>query len=143
MRKPVQVLMVDDDMDDQLLFQRALKKIDLSLICETAEDGAEALIKLEIPPPPDVIFLDLNMPVMNGFECLSVLKKEEKYKNIPIIIYSTANDAGTIEKAREMGANAFFSKPADFSLLSAKLKNLLYSISDPNTQFPSTFDFVV
>lgn len=143
MRKAVQILMVDDDIDDQLLFQRALKKIDSSFGCEIAEDGVEALVKLEIPPPPDLIFLDLNMPVMNGFECLIALKKEEKFKDIPVIIFSTACDNITIEKTRELGANAFFPKPTDFSHLLSKLDNLLHSMSDTTTPRHPLPDFVL
>jgi CheY-like chemotaxis protein len=137
------ILMVDDDEDDQFLFRKALKEVNTSVNCETAGNGSEALKKLQIPPPPDIIFLDLNMPVMNGFECLVVLKKEKKYKNIPVVIFTTANDMATIEQSRALGANAFFHKPIDFAHLLTKLHKLLNFIPGTNNQSVSTADFII
>ena len=70
------ILLVDDDADDQLLFRSALSQVDSQVNIQTASNGAVALKQMEIPPPPDIIFLDLNMPVMNGYECLKALKKK-------------------------------------------------------------------
>lgn len=117
--------MVDDDEDDQLLFKEALKQVNGQVKCDAVLNGAEALEKLKSQPVPDMIFLDLNMPVMNGFECLRAIKKEQFYQNIPIIIFTTANDTATIEKSRKLGASAFFHKPIDFNLLLNKLQRLL------------------
>lgn len=77
------VLMVDDDADDQLLFANAMQEIDATMHYEIANNGIEALEKLKTFVP-DVIFLDLNMPMMNGMECLAALKKNKMLAQIPL-----------------------------------------------------------
>jgi CheY-like chemotaxis protein len=134
--------MIDDDEDDQMLFKEALKQLNDNLKCDTALNGADALQKLKLIPPPDMIFLDLNMPVMNGFECLKALKKEEFYQDIPVIIFTTANDTATIEKSKKLGASAFFHKPIDFDLLISKLRQVV-SFMPPDRQSFSMPDFIV
>jgi CheY-like chemotaxis protein len=134
--------MVDDDEDDQMLFKEALKQVSGSVRCDTAINGADALEKLKLIPPPDMIFLDLNMPVMNGFECLMALKKEQFYQDIPVIIYTTANDTATIEKSRKLGASAFFHKPIDFDLLLSKLRQVV-SLIPPSAMSFSMPDFII
>lgn len=137
------ILMIDDDEDDQMLFQQALSDINKSVTFYTAINGQDALKKLETPPPPDIIFLDLNMPIMNGFECLSALKKEKRYQHIPVVIFTTANDAGTIEQSRKLGASAFFHKPVDFSHLREKLSKVINGITGKNSDVFSRAGFVL
>ncbi|MDB5276329.1 MAG: rcp1 3 [Ferruginibacter sp.] len=137
------ILMVDDDEDDQMLFREALKQVDNSVRCDTAINGADALQKLQSIPSPDMIFLDLNMPIMNGFECLQALKKEQFYRDIPVIIFTTANDTATIEKSRKLGAAAFFHKPIDFDLFRAKLRQIVVGLP-PSPKHPfSMRDFII
>ena len=86
--KPLKNFLIgDDDPDDQELFLEALKEIDEDFVCVTAFDGQEVLDKLENSLfVPDMIFLDLNMPKMNGHECLKEIKKNsllKKYWSIP------------------------------------------------------------
>lgn len=63
------------------------------------------------PPVPTVVFLDLNMPGKNGFDVLAELRNSDFKINIPIIIFSTSNEPGIIEKCRALGANLFITKP--------------------------------
>lgn len=137
------ILMVDDDEDDQMLFNEALKQVDNTVRFDTAPNGADALQKLKSAPPPDIIFLDLNMPVMNGFECLKALKKEQFYQDIPIIIFTTANDTATIEKCKKLGASAFLHKPIDFDLLLAKLRQVVNFIPPSARQSFSMPEFII
>jgi CheY-like chemotaxis protein len=137
------ILMVDDDEDDQMLFKEALKQVDNSVRCDTAVNGADALQKLKSEPPPYMIFLDLNMPIMNGFECLKALKKEQFYQDIPVIIFTTANDTATIEKSRKLGATAFFHKPIDFDLLLAKLRQIVGGTPGSSRVPFSMTDFII
>jgi CheY-like chemotaxis protein len=83
------LLIVDDDIDDVEIFTEAIKTISSQVNCIRASDGAEGLQLLE-NINPDIIFLDINMPGMDGSECLSVIKKKEIFKNIPLVIYSTS-----------------------------------------------------
>jgi len=113
--------MVDDDADDQFFFCDAINELNNGLKCTTAYNGIDALKKIEIPPPPDVIFLDLNMPVMNGFEFITVLQKDEKLKDIPVVIFTTSSSEHDKQKALRLGAKHYITKPTEF----AKLKSML------------------
>ncbi len=120
------ILLVDDDADDQLFFVDAVKEVEPAIDCGVANNGLEALEQLEtIPPPPSLIFLDLNMPLMNGFECLAELKKTDAYKEIPVIIFTTSNQAKDVERTIAMGAKMYLTKPADFNSLKNKLHDIL------------------
>jgi len=130
------VLMVDDDADDQLLFANAMQEIDATMHYEIANNGIEALEKLKTFVP-DVIFLDLNMPMMNGMECLAALKKNKMLAQIPVIIFTTTNDKISIATAKEMGATAFFHKPIEFNRLREKLLDLFLYNAGNNTSFSS------
>ena len=125
MTKAKRILLVDDDEDDQLYFRDAINELNHLLECDIANNGREALVQMEVPPPPDLIFLDLNMPVMNGYECLELLKKEDRYKHIPVVIFTTSKDPKDIDKVRKMGANLFFTKPTNFDTLCTKLNKIL------------------
>jgi len=117
----------DDDPDDRELFTEALKQIDTSCQCITALDGEEALDKLlyELESLPDFIFLDLNMPRTNGKECLATIKKDDRFTNIPVIIYSTSSDKKEQEESIQLGAAFFLQKPNRFDDLTRALANII------------------
>ncbi len=122
------ILLVDDDIDDQEMFMSALEFIDESIICYTAPNGYEAIMQLNSAEfLPDLIFLDLNMPVMNGVQFLREIKATHKAKDVPVVIYSTASDMQTIQEAKQLGAFEFITKPEKFSELVGLLHGLLYS----------------
>ena len=125
MKKAQRILLVDDDLDDQVYFRDAVNEVSPTLQCEVANNGCEALKQIEIPPPPDLIFMDLNMPVMNGYECLVTLRKMDQYKDIPIIIFTTSNSSQDIAQAKKLGAALYFTKPADFKMLCNQLDRIL------------------
>lgn len=138
-------LLIDDDADDRELFCEAINAIDEQITCYSETNGRRALEKLDNREiePPDVIFLDVNMPVMNGWQCLSALKSNETYKNIPVIIYSTSSHAHEVEKAHDHGALYFMTKPSDFKTLTKNLEmiaNLIKANSlhlvQPGSLFP-------
>jgi CheY-like chemotaxis protein len=102
------ILYADDDKDDRDLLAEALEQIDPSISCITAHDGKEALnILQENKTLPDYIFLDVNMPVMDGKKCLTELKKDSKLKNIPVIIFSTTTNTQEILHLFQLGASEF------------------------------------
>jgi len=120
------ILLVDDDADDQLFFVDAIKELEPAIDCGLANNGLEAIEYLEkIPPPPTLIFLDLNMPLMNGIECLAELKKTKQYKEIPVIIFTTSNQQKDKELTISMGAFMYLTKPSDFKTLKLKLQGIL------------------
>lgn len=120
------ILLVDDDADDQLFFVDAIKELIPTVECSFACNGIEALEYLEkVPPLPSLIFLDLNMPFMNGFECLAELKRKNEYDEIPVIIFSTSNNPIDKERIIAMGVKVFLTKPPDFAVLKNKLHDIL------------------
>lgn len=115
------VLYVEDDLDDCDLFIEAIKKIEQRkgpINCVLASDGDEGLAKLiDFPQNPDIIFLDINMPKMDGKEFVTAVKQNPKLRHIPIIIYSTTITTMDMQSFNKHGVFHFFNKPADFNLL--------------------------
>lgn len=119
------VLNVDDDQEDREFFCDALREIDPTITCLVAESGMEALALLENGSLlPDYIFLDINMPMMDGKQCLKVLKSIPRLEPIPVIMYSTSTDTREIKECYKLGAIDFLIKPHSFE----KLVNDLTSI---------------
>jgi CheY-like chemotaxis protein len=102
---------VEDDPEDQELFINALHSISPTVGCYAVGNGEEALFTLlEEAFKPDYIFTDLNMPRMNGFEFLKALRGIEKFRSIPVIVFSSDYSEDQIQKAKKLGATAFYSK---------------------------------
>jgi len=117
---------VDDDEDDRNFFLLVLEMIDKSVKCDTAENGLIALRQLTSGSSvPDLILLDLNMPVMNGRQFLGEIKKHEHMKNIPVIILSNSSDEATIIETKLLGAADFITKPNKLSLLEETLREII------------------
>jgi len=119
------VLLIDDDDDDQEIFFTALNQVAASVIFSAISNAGEALQKLKDKEiTPDVIFLDLNMPIMNGQQFLIEIKKNVELANIPVIVFSTTSHLATIELTRELGAHDFITKPDKFDDLIAIFKSV-------------------
>ena len=110
--RKITCLLIDDDVDDQEIFMLALTQISDQFDCHVINNGYEALQQLKKQAIlPDYIFLDLNMPRINGKECLKDLKKNDRLRNIPVIIYSTSSSLTDINDTRRLGAADFITKP--------------------------------
>ena len=110
--------LIDDDVDDQDIFILALAEIDKSIRCEVASDGIDALRRLSNKElHPDYIFLDLNMPRMNGKQCLSQIRDIDFLDDIPVIIYSTSSDQRDKTETEQLGAADYIVKPNTVSAL--------------------------
>lgn len=117
------ILLADDDLDDAEMFCEALAEIDESIVCHCSENGSGVLNALKNQDIiPEVVFLDLNMPIMNGWECLKQLKQEERYKDIPVIMISTSSHRNDMDTAANLGAVCYFVKPNNFSDLKQVLR---------------------
>ena len=113
-------MLIDDDEDDQEFFTLALEESSPDISCVVAGNGIEGLHMLHSGMQlPDIIFLDLNMPMMGGKECLIELKRSELLKHIPVVIYSTTSDSFEIGDLLNLGAEECVSKPAKLSEVSA------------------------
>lgn len=119
--------LIDDDTDDQDLFIMALQEVDQGIQCRIASTGIEALdmLQKENTIVPDYIFLDVNMPKMNGIECLAEIKKISHLQKVPVIMFSTSSDKNIIKASKELGARDFHEKPTKFGLLVERLARIL------------------
>jgi len=119
------LLLADDDIDDTEMFCEALAVVDKDVICHCAKNGREALkILSDLNEKPQLIFLDLNMPVLSGWDCLKIIKKDLRFKEIPVIMISTSSHQNDMHTASELGAICYFVKPNSFT----DLKNVLDEI---------------
>ena len=136
------VFLSDDDPDDCLFFEEALKEVSLSTELTVSNDGVELMSTLEgivtrEPPPPHVIFLDLNMPRKNGFECLKEIRENPKMKNIPVVIFSTTANENAIETTYSLGANCYICKPRSHQLLKKAIETVLaLNLWEQNLRLP-------
>lgn len=119
---------IDDDDDDQELMKEAFDEIDASVICDSASNGEDGLkiLKSGLLQRPKLIFLDLNMPRMDGRQFLASLKEDIGLKNIPVIIYSTSSEASEIKILMDMGAARFLIKSNNYNDLVLKLKEIIF-----------------
>jgi two-component system, response regulator len=115
------ILIADDDKDDCLLVTRALEANFVENPVELVSNGEELLDYLRRQgdfsgqvPAPCFILLDLRMPRMNGFEALEIIKKNEKFRKIPVVIFSSSHDEEDIAKSYDRGANSYIAKPPTF-----------------------------
>jgi CheY-like chemotaxis protein len=128
----ITVLMADDDPDDQYLVKKAIEESDISHSFTALDNGLQLMDLLlcrgsfarAAGPLPDCILLDLNMPLLDGFETLSLLKADQALRHIPVYILSTTRSDDDKAKAMRMGANGFYIKPARF----AELKDIVSDI---------------
>ncbi|NIG56842.1 response regulator [Chitinophaga sp. Cy-1792] len=130
MTEKFRFLLVDDDDDDAFLFGEVLQQIAPDTSFESISNGQEALDRLKngTIDIPDIIFLDLNMPRMDGRECLIELKKDEQLKKIPVIIYTTSSLHSDIQQTLENGALSFVTKPTNIKALEEILHNVFRNI---------------
>ena len=121
------VFLIDDDSDDQEIFGLAIEKANVSADCVYANDGIQALEKLngDVTFLPDYIFIDMNMPRMNGQQCLSEIKKIERLKDVPVFMYSTSADPESIAENIQLGAQDFIVKPSSIAELTQILKKII------------------
>ncbi len=144
--KLMQIILVDDDTDDRLLFEEAFNELDSGENLTIFKDGREILDYLYTTTEiPDIVFLDLNMPILGGIDILREIRKDEKYQKLSVVIYSTSSAEKDIEDSLIAGANIYVKKTNDFETL----KETLRKVIKMNWQFQSaelnreTFVFVV
>ena len=124
--------LIDDDSDDRELFSEALAAVDNSIVCYYAEDGEDAIEKLYSKriDKPDVIFLDINLPAMTGWQCLDKIKTSADTRDVPVIMYSTSSHTRDKNLARGLGALCLVTKPHDYK----EIKNLLSTVATSITK---------
>jgi CheY-like chemotaxis protein len=137
-KAPLNILLADDDKDDRLLFDKALKAMPFPTHLITVHDGEQLMNYLSENSDhlPDVLFLDINMPRKNGFECLSEIKENKKLKDIPIVMFSTSYprdinyEQEIINRLLKIGAYDYIRKPDDFSRLKQAIRAALTNVME-------------
>ena len=135
---PLHILLADDDMDDRIFFDKALKEIPVATKLTTVNNGEQLMQWLfeNADRLPDVLFLDLSMPRKTGFECLAEIKEDEKLKALTVIMLTTSftrgidledNLKGTLTR---MGAEDYLRKPNDFNDLKDVIHQALIKVAE-------------
>lgn len=126
MNKKHTFFLIDDDIDDHEVFEMALHRIDDNFGFSVAHDGVEGLQKLKASDfIPDFIFLDINMPRMDGMQCLPEIRKLRHLQHSMIIMYSTTNDEKVRHASQQLGADEFMVKPSKLTLLVNDLMRII------------------
>lgn len=126
MNTDLTIFYTDDDPEDLEFFREVVDIIDDRVIVHTQSNGHELMQALDNPPPnPHIIFLDINMPGMNGFEILKRVRNTESHKNLPVVIFSTSGDESAIKKSRELGASFYVQKSSVFDQLKNSIEHAL------------------
>lgn len=125
--KKVLIFLVDDDEDDREVFLEALHEVNDSFLFVTAEDGEKAMKYLSDDSNrlPDLIFLDMNMPRLDGRQCLQEIKKIERLQSIPVVVYSTTKREDDVRETTRLGAVHFLTKPVLFQEITASLSEMI------------------
>jgi len=134
-KRKLTVLYVEDEENDVLLLEHAWREASIEHRLEVAKDGKEALNYLQryssLAVPGNLhgcslLLLDLNLPLFSGFEILSLIRKEERFKRLVVLILTSSNQSHDIQLAYELGANAYLIKPSSLDALVA----LVHSIKE-------------
>ncbi len=139
------ILLADDDEDDCLFFENALAGSLISTNLTTVSDGEQLMhmLKNKTHELPDVLFLDLNMPRKNGFECLSEIKLNSRLKLLPIIVFSTSFEQEVVNKLYQDGARYFLRKPSEILQYKKIILQTLTMIEQANITQPDKDNFVI
>jgi CheY-like chemotaxis protein len=137
-KAPLKILLADDDEDDRSFFAKALKELPIATHLLTVDDGEELMEYLleNSEHLPDVLFLDLNMPRKNGFECLSEIKQNKKLNEFPVIMFSTSYprdknyEQDMINMLFRIGALDYIRKPDDFAQLKQVIHQALLMVTE-------------
>ena len=143
--KHLNILLADDDTDNCIFFKEALEEFILPTRLTAVHNG-EQLMKVltnETNELPHVLFLDLNMPRKNGFECLSEIKDNKKLKQLPVVIFSTSFEQAMVNLLFKNGAQYFIRKPSEFSQFKKIIQHTIVLIAQGNISQPTRENFVL
>jgi CheY-like chemotaxis protein len=143
--KHLNILLADDDTDDCIFFKEALEDLIISTSLTTMHDGEQLmqLLTNETNMLPHVLFLDLNMPRKNGFECLTEIKLSKRLKRLPVIVFSTSFEQEVVNQLYNNGAQYFIRKPSEFSQFKKIIQLSLSLIMTENIFQPARENFVI
>ena len=121
------IFLADDDAEDCEIFAEALKEVNAEAQLTASKNGHELMKLLQLPPQPapDVIFLDLNMPIKNGYQCLREIRENPSLKDHIVVIFTTSSLKEDIDLMYKLGANLYITKPSDYDRLKEIMQTVL------------------
>jgi CheY-like chemotaxis protein len=121
------IALADDDDDDRNLFKEAMDEIKIKTKLSLFNNGKELMDYLILPNVilPEIVFLDLNMPIKNGMQCLHEIRNHPKLNDLLVAIYSTSSSETDIEATFVNGANIYINKPNSFGELKQAIERVL------------------
>jgi len=125
--RTLNIACADDDQDDRMLFKEAIEEVRIKTNLSLFKDGKELMDYLTLSNAilPEIVFLDLNMPIKNGMQCLTEIRSNGKLKNLIVAIYSTSSSENDIEQTFINGANIYINKPNSFGALKKTINKVL------------------
>lgn len=144
-KRELNVILAEDDSADRLLFEEALQELPVNVNFTTVTNGQELLDWLSENKTmlPDVLFLDLNMPQKNGFAALGEIKRDHNLQDLPVFIFSTANDQERIKQVYKDAAHYYICKPINFRELKQLVYKSLKLVADDNISLPDKDNFIL
>ena len=141
--KPTTILLVEDDPGHAHLIQKNLRRARLNNPIITLSDGQQVIDYLfgtgpyaeTQPTRPLLILLDLNLPVLDGYQVLERIRSDERTRQIPVIVLTTTDDEAEAQRCYELGANVFLTKPIDYVQFGEAVRKLglfLAVMSEPD-----------
>ena len=124
------IFLAEDDIDDRDFFLDALKEIETPTKVRTFDNGIDLMDALfSTKNLPEIIFLDLRMPLMNGFECLADIRSFSQFSHINVIVYSSAYHNREVNQLKDDGANHYLQKPSTYKRLVEVLSLIIQNIT--------------
>ena len=140
--RPNDILLAEDDLDDYMHFELAIKEISIPVYLRHAKDGEELFIKLK-EAIPDLLFLDIEMPCKNGIACVLEIRRNPDYNFMPVIMFTSHERQSFIEESYKSGANYFLMKPSTVKALAEKLQFILSREWHTQMYFPPLNEYVL
>jgi CheY-like chemotaxis protein len=139
----MKIFLAEDDDSDYQLFANALAETLPEFSMHRVTDGLDCLFELKQGEVPDVIFLDLNMPLKSGIDCLKAIGNISDLSDVPVIIYSVSHNIKDIDAAYKLGAAYYLVKPATHQATVQMLKHLFRLLKQPKINYVLKSDFVI
>lgn len=130
------IALIDDDEDDRLFFREALKTAKIEANLTEFVNGETFVKELENPnaPVPELVFLDINMPRIDGYQILKAIRQYSHYAKTKIIMFSTSDENVNLDKAMAHNASGFATKPTDYKVLEQTIKDVVAHFAVPHNQ---------
>jgi CheY-like chemotaxis protein len=136
------ILLADDDNDDVLIFETALKDIGYNYELNVVDNGDKLLVVLK-DKLPYLLFLDIHLPCKDGLSCIIEIRKNRAYDQLPVIIYTSDNTKKCVEETYRNGANLYLQKADNFTTLTEKLKQVLAHDWSSSLLYPPVDRFMI